>query len=340
VSIDVNEPNEFLLTATLSDNNDNIIKMLSTGEVNLPAGPNTLILEVTAEDIVKHDVNGPYTLSGITLSDANTGLTIAAHADYNTAAYSVFDFEPLDTDGDGLSDNFELSISTNISLPDSDHDGVTDYDEVNFDGDGSSYNPITDLNPANADTDSDGMSDGWELYWGFDPLHDDGAKDNDNDIDSLANLQEYQNNTEPNNADTDSDGTPDGWEVNFGLNPVFYDASQDPDVDELTNVQEYQNDTDPTDDDTDDDTILDGPDNCKLIYNPKQKNTDGDSIGDTCEADISGDKDIDFEDLMMQVQEWLATNCGDCNGADLDGQEDVDFVDFSIFAENWLRGVP
>jgi hypothetical protein len=87
VPVDVNEPNEFLLTATLFDSNDNIIKMLTTGEVDLPAGLNTLTLEILAEDIVKHNVDGPYMLSDITLSDANTGLKIAETNDHNTASY-------------------------------------------------------------------------------------------------------------------------------------------------------------------------------------------------------------------------------------------------------------
>ncbi len=336
--VDVNEPNEFLLTATLSDNNDNIIKMLSTSEVNLPAGPNVLTLEVTAEDIVKHDVNGPYTLSHITLSDANTGLTIAVHPDYNTTAYTVADFEPLDTDGDGLSDNFEISIGTDVNLSDSDFDGLTDYEEISYDSDANSYNPASDLNPLSSDTDTDGMSDGWEMYWGFDPLNDDGTKDDDDDSDGLTNLQEYQNNTEPNNLDTDADGMPDGWEVNFGFNPVLFDSANDYDSDGLTNLQEYQNGTDPNDPDTDDDGIQDGPDNCKLMYNPDQSDADGDGIGDTCEADISGNNEVNFLDFAMLASRWLDVGCGDCGGADLDGQEDVDFADLDILAENWLAG--
>jgi len=361
VPVNVNEPNEFLLTATLFDSNDNIIKMLSTGDVNLPAGPNTFTLEVSAEDIVKHDVNGPYTLSSITISDANIGLTIAATTDYNTASYLVTDFEPLDTDGEGLADVFELAIGTDVNLPDSDYDGLTDYEEISYDGDANSYNSAADLSPLNTDTDNDGMSDSWELYYNFDALNDDGAKNNDDDYDGLTNLQEYQNNTDPNNTDSDFDGTPDGWEVDFDLNPAFYDSSNDGDEDNLINLLEYQYNTDPNkpdtdidgivdgnevhiyhtdpnDDDTDDDSILDGPDNCKLMYNPEQTDVDSDGEGDTCEADISGNHEVDFLDFTILASRWLDSFCGDCDGADLDGEEDVDFADLSIFAEYWLEG--
>jgi hypothetical protein len=64
-----------------------------------------------------------------------------------------------DDDGDGLSNAFEASIGTNPSLPDTDADGVTDFDEVNYDGDPDTYTPGQDLNPLLTDTDGDGIGD-------------------------------------------------------------------------------------------------------------------------------------------------------------------------------------
>ena len=33
----------------------------------------------------------------------------------------------------------------------------------------------------------------------------------------------------------------------------------------------------------------DGADNCPMVYNPDQKDTDGDMVGDVCDSDIDGD---------------------------------------------------
>ena len=68
----------------------------------------------------------------------------------------------VDTDGDGLTDAYEQSVSytnpdgsfrTNPNDPDSDGDGLTDGEEVN--------DHHTD--PTNPDTDGDGMTDGYEV---------------------------------------------------------------------------------------------------------------------------------------------------------------------------------
>lgn len=64
-----------------------------------------------------------------------------------------------DDDNDGLSDLFEMQIGSNPLLTDSDNDTLSDYDEVAFDGDAGSYDPLTDLNPLSGDTDGDLLAD-------------------------------------------------------------------------------------------------------------------------------------------------------------------------------------
>ena len=59
---------------------------------------------------------------------------------------------PLDQDGDGLSDQIELSMGTNINKADSDGDGLTDFEESQLGTD-----------PLKSDTDGDGISDGQEV---------------------------------------------------------------------------------------------------------------------------------------------------------------------------------
>ena len=80
-----------------------------------------------------------------------------------------------DDDGDGLTDTFEESIGTNLLLVDSDADGLSDYEEVAWDGDAGGYNPYhpvtnpagTDLNATAPDTDGDSLPDGLDP----EPLH-------------------------------------------------------------------------------------------------------------------------------------------------------------------------
>ena len=76
---------------------------------------------------------------------------------------------------------------------------------------------ITSLGEAmNADFDGDGLSNLYEVTFGFDPF--DGTSnpngmadpDGDPDGDGLTNAQELAAGTDPNNPDTDGDGIPDG----------------------------------------------------------------------------------------------------------------------------------
>jgi hypothetical protein len=67
----------------------------------------------------------------------------------------------LDADSDGLENLFEAQVSgTDPFVTDTDEDGLSDYDEVAFDGDPSSYTPGSDPDPLVDDTDTDGLLDG------------------------------------------------------------------------------------------------------------------------------------------------------------------------------------
>ena len=65
-----------------------------------------------------------------------------------------------DDDNDGVSDALEGLAGSSTVLIDSDADGLTDYQEIAWDGDPNNYTPGADLNPASADTDGDGLPDG------------------------------------------------------------------------------------------------------------------------------------------------------------------------------------
>lgn len=83
---------------------------------------------------------------------------------------------PIDTDGDGLTDDYEMQIGTDPNNPDTDGDGLTDGDEV--------LKYKTD--PLNPDSDFDGLKDGAEVF-------------------------KYK--TNPLDPDTDKGGVTDGHEV-------------------------------------------------------------------------------------------------------------------------------
>jgi hypothetical protein len=125
---------------------------------------------------------------------------------------------------------------------------------------------ILGTNPINADTDGDGMDDGWEVFYSLLPLNG-SDKFQDPDNDSLPNINEYINpgcRLSPRNNDTDQDLLPDGWEVQYTLDSCHNDALQDVDLtrgvvtpDGLTNLQEFYAKTNPRRIDTDGDSLSD-----------------------------------------------------------------------------------
>lgn len=73
-----------------------------------------------------------------------------------------------DADGDGLANAVELSLGLNPENADSDDDFMSDFIEVNRDGDPSNYTPGIDTDPNDSDTDNDGVLDGAD-YAPLDP---------------------------------------------------------------------------------------------------------------------------------------------------------------------------
>jgi hypothetical protein len=131
----------------------------------------------------------------------------------------------------------------------------------------------------NADTDSDGMPDLYELSKGFDPNNAaDGTLDADSD--GASNATEYANNTDPQVADMDGDGLLDGVETGTGVW-----------------VSENDRGTDPFKADTDGDRIPDGAENNSGLYdsptatgtNPLLRDTDGDGFTDADEIVLATD---------------------------------------------------
>ncbi len=187
-----------------------------------------------------------------------------------------------DTDGDGIMDGIEdanhngwvngdgkqlLPATTNFI--DDRSGGITSTDWPNNKVDaGETW---IETSPTKADSDEDGLSDGYGEDKNFN-----GAIDGDTNNNRLYDANEVWLETDPLKKDTDGDGLPDGWEVNNGLDPLdngtdnlrtaapndgspANGASGNPDGDTIvvegntipyTNALEFANGTDPRSPDT------------------------------------------------------------------------------------------
>jgi Bacterial TSP3 repeat len=153
------------------------------------------------------------------------------------------DTSSKDSDGDGLSDEFELNVvGTNPHNADSDGDKLNDNrerdfgtDPLNRDTDGddvSDYREvIVGINPHSKDSDQDTVPDAIELRHGT-AVSPDGDGDGtpdwvevardptvDSDLDGLSDGEERWLRTDPNSRNSDSDFVEDLFEVATGTNP-------------------------------------------------------------------------------------------------------------------------
>jgi len=185
---------------------------------------------------------------------------------------------PVDTDGDGLTDDEENNDThTDPNDPDTDDDGLTDGEEVHD----------THTDPLDPDTDGDCAKDGAEVDAGTDPLDSSSTPAGatcDSDGDGLTDDEENnETHTDPNDPDTDNDCLTDGEEVHGTRNTKYGHKPTDPldpdtDNDGLTDCQEIYGvkvkqkvtylsgntraigkvRTNPNDRDTDNDKLIDG----------------------------------------------------------------------------------
>ena len=214
--------------------------------------------------------DGAEILTGTNPRDADTdddGLPDGFETGPDNRFDPATDTSPLDpdTDGDGIADGTEQGITRPIP------DGadpiagpLAGTDPARFVPDAD---PTTRTNPIAPDTDAGGVPDGIE-----DPNHNgrldpdetdpNDPADDDTDGDGLSDTDETLAGTDPLNPDTDGDGLPDGTEAIAGTDPLDLDTDDDglSDADELGPDATYTlgEDTDPTHPDTDRDGVDDG----------------------------------------------------------------------------------
>jgi hypothetical protein len=224
-----------------------------------------------------------------------------------------------------------------VVLPDLDGDGIPDITDPDDDGDG--VNDSEDAFPRDAteslDTDSDGVGNNTDTDDDGDGVADtadafplDPKESVDTDSDGTGN-----------NADTDddNDGVSDLDEATLGTDPLLADTDGDADNDGadncplVKNAEQVDTDEDGTgnvcDTDDDADTVLDGVDNCPLIANTDQADTDGDEAGNVCDTDDDGDTILDGVDNcpLIANTDQLDTD-GDKAGNVCDTDDDADTI--------------
>jgi uncharacterized protein YegL len=146
-------------------------------------------------------------LSGCWLDNNDSEQTATTSADILPAAVKIaFGADPAktDTDGDGLSDEYEIRQGFPFlrpDKPDSDGNGINDADD-DTDKDGLTNRREQELgtSPISADTDGDGLSDQAEVL---------------------------THKTDPLKKDSDGDGVDDGREVANGSDPLVADATRE-----------------------------------------------------------------------------------------------------------------
>ena len=144
----------------------------------------------------------------------------------------------FDTDGDRMGDGWELEYLETLGV----HPLIGAFAfEINLDLDGDGLTLLEEglagTNPNVADTDEDGLEDGWEVAFtgseGVDPFVKvtEEELDLDEDNDGLSILEESMAGTNPASNDTDGDGLGDLWEVTYkgarGVDPIVKATPQD-----------------------------------------------------------------------------------------------------------------
>jgi len=89
--------------------------------------------------------------------------------------------------------------------------------------------------------------------------------------------------------------------------------------------------------DNDSDGVANSIDNCPNDYNPSQADSDGDGIGNVCDADcpnLDGLNPINFIDFSVFAGNWLLIDVGLAGDFNMDGIVDVN--DLDVFSDYWL----
>jgi hypothetical protein len=244
----------------------------------------------------------------------------------------VANHDQADTDADGQGDLCDADADDD-TVPNTTDNCVAATNPGQEDGDTDGLGNVCDPAPADSDADDDTVLDGTDTCVTLanpDQTDNDGdglgdACDSDEDNDGLGVSGE---------PDGDSDGLGDGCDPA----PADTDADDDTFLDGadtcVTLANPDQTDTDgdglgdACDADDDNDGVADGADNCPLSRNPDQTDTDSDGLGDTCDSDDDNDTvDDPSDNCRLVANSGQEDNDGDGQGDACDPDDDNDTVD-------------
>ncbi len=249
-------------------------------------------------------------------------------------------------DRNGKYDIFVVpSSATGGPCTDSDSDGICDDDDLcpggddTVDTDGDSIPDFCDACPNDSENDSDGdgvCGDTDICQGGDDTVDTDGDSipdfcdacpndsENDNDGDGVCgDIDICEGGDDTQNADGDS--LPDFCDVcpNDSGNDAEGDGicESDDNCPMIANADQFDTDGDgegdACDEDDDNDGVFDANDNCQFDINTDQSDFDSDGAGDVCDTDDDNDGVLDAEDQCINTMPGETINGTGCSIADL-----------------------
>ena len=142
---------------------------------------------------------------GLLLIGAAVGVPLLPGGISDAGIITLIPIGTVDSDGDGVPDNVEVFLGFDPANEDTDGNGILDGDE-DADGDGVPdwIEFVLDFDPLSSDTDGDGVPDAQE----------------DSDGDGIPDAEEIALGLNPYAIDTDGDGFGDGEEIAAGSDPL------------------------------------------------------------------------------------------------------------------------
>ena len=86
--------------------------------------------------------------------------------------------------------------------------------------------------------------------------------------------------------------------------------------------------------DSDSDGIPDSSDNCLVVANADQRDTNGDGYGNSCDPDLDNNGIVNFVDISLWIPFFNTATSGD---ADFNGDGIASFVDYALYAAYFLQ---